>query len=172
MFRGSVKRYFHDCLGRHIIDNMSQNIIINKKHTNNSSNALLSYDKYSFQRLDVAGVKHHTERSANGGRLRILVCRTRKKYKTYREISSKLGTHNTVGSMGAGDLSPDNAELISSLRNLGLVDISDFLAKVVVGGLLIIASLNLDKIGVVISVATSTACIIRIYMIKTRSLTA
>lgn len=88
----------------------------------------------------------------------------RKVYKSYREISSKLGTHNTVGSVGAGDLSPDNAELVSSLRNLGLVDISDFLAKVVVGGLLIIASLNLDKIGVVISVATSTVSIIRIYM--------
>ena len=58
--------------------------------------------------------------------------------------------------MRAGDLSPNNAELVSSLGNLGLVDISDFLAKVVVSGLLIVASLNLDKIGVVISVATST----------------
>lgn len=66
--------------------------------------------------------------------------------------------------MGAGDLSPDNAELVSSLRNLGLVDISDFLAKVVVGGLLIIASLNLDKIGMVISIGASTISTIRIYM--------
>jgi hypothetical protein len=71
---------------------------------------------------------------------------------TYGEVGGELGSDNTVGSVVAGDLAPDDAELVS----LCLVDVGDLLAVVEVSALLVLNTVDLDQVGVVVCVAATS----------------
>lgn len=59
----------------------------------------------------------------------------------------ELGANDTGVSVGAGDLAPDDAELGSANLLLGLVDVGDLLAKVEVGSVGVVNTLDLDQTG-------------------------
>jgi hypothetical protein len=84
-------------------------------------------------RLDVGGVEHDADGSAEG---------------LGGEVVAELGAHNTGVAVRAGDLAPDHANVGAADLTLGAVDESDLLAKVEVGGLGVINTLNLDQAGV------------------------
>ena len=71
---------------------------------------------------------------------------------TYREVGGELGSDDSVGAVVASDLAPHDAELAS----LGLVDVGDLLSVVEVASLLVLNTLDLDKTGLVVCVATSS----------------
>jgi hypothetical protein len=75
---------------------------------------------------------------------------------TYGEVGGELSPHNTIGSMGAGDLSPHDTELGSSLGGLGSVNVSNFLSQIKINGRLVVATINSQKIGVVVCVAATS----------------
>ena len=91
--------------------------------------------------LHTAGVEHHTDGLSHGLR---------------RQVVAEEHTHDSVGSVSLGDLSPDAAVARTVLHGLGLhgnqvgsvphlVDVSDTLSEVELGVLGGVDSLNLDE---------------------------
>ena len=62
--------------------------------------------------------------------------------------------------MSTGDLAPDATELRAGLSSLGSVDVSNLLSDVEINGLLVVASLNLEKVGVVVGVSAASVSLI------------
>jgi hypothetical protein len=61
---------------------------------------------------------------------------------TYTQIGSELGSDNTVRSVGAGDLAPDNSEPGTGLGDGGFVDVCNSLAQIEVGSLTVSHAIN------------------------------
>ena len=76
---------------------------------------------------------------------------------TYREVGVELGTDSTVGSVGTHHLTPDHSELRAGHGLLGLVDISNLLAKVESAALLIVHAVQGEEGGVVVGVGETSA---------------
>ncbi len=75
---------------------------------------------------------------------------------TYGKVVGELGSDDAVGAVGAGHLAPHNAEAGAGLvLSLALVDISDLLAQIVVGGGLVVDAIDADQGGVVVGVSTA-----------------
>merc|ERR1719191_1045205 len=91
--------------------------------------------------LDVGGVKHNADAGAK--RLR-------------GKVVAEAAADDTLDTVGAADLTPDDAELRSVLGGLGAVDVRKLLAAVECGLLLGVNALDLDqgRVGVLVVLAT------------------
>ena len=78
--------------------------------------------------------------------------------------------------MGAGDLAPNDSELRAGLGDLCLVNVSNTLAQIELGGISVRHTINVHKIGVDVRVASSSVCLTKMKwkcqttMIKLRSI--
>lgn len=68
----------------------------------------------------------------------------------------ELGADNTGVSVRTGDLAPDHSDLAATDLLLGLVDVGDLLAKVEVGSVGVIDTLDLDQAGLGVSRVAAT----------------
>mgnify|MGYP005993719829 CR=1 FL=1 len=76
--------------------------------------------------------------------------------KTYRKVGAELSADNAVGAVSTHHLAPDNSELRTRHGLLGLVDVSNFLAKVEVGSGLVVNTLHGEKGSVVVGVGETS----------------
>ena len=58
--------------------------------------------------------------------------------------------------MRASHLTPHNAELRSSLSSLSSVDVSHLLSQVEINSRLVVAAVNFQEVGVVVSIAATS----------------
>jgi hypothetical protein len=107
--------------------------------------------------LNSAGIQHNTAAGTNAGWLDKSKVRMGKhdQEETYAKVCGELSSNNTIGSMSASDLSPNNTKFGATFLSLSLVDISDFLAQVVIRGGLVIDTIDLEEICVVVGVTAS-----------------